>query len=91
MRLSGPRSRPTATQKMWQRRESNPLGLQPGSLTTTPQRRSLPSRSFPNYRRRIISILIPWSLVVLRKADSRSALAEMLGHFMEPEGTLPVV
>jgi hypothetical protein len=34
--LSGPRSRPTATQKIWQRRESKPgpLDLQPGSLTT---------------------------------------------------------
>jgi hypothetical protein len=40
--LSGPRSRFTATQKIWQRRESNPgpLGLQPGSLTTRPQMRS---------------------------------------------------
>jgi hypothetical protein len=38
--LSGPRSRSTATQKIWQRRESNPepMGLQPGSLTTRPQR-----------------------------------------------------
>jgi hypothetical protein len=34
--LSGLRSRATATQKIWQRRESNPepLGLQPGSLYT---------------------------------------------------------
>jgi hypothetical protein len=41
--LSGPRSRPTATQKIWQRRESNPrpLGLQPGSLITRPKRRSI--------------------------------------------------
>jgi hypothetical protein len=41
-RLSGPRSRPTATQKIWQHQESNPgpLGLQLGSLTTRPQRRS---------------------------------------------------
>jgi hypothetical protein len=40
--LIGPRSRPTATQKIWQNRESNsgPLGLQPESLTTRPQRRS---------------------------------------------------
>jgi hypothetical protein len=40
--LSGPCSRPTATQKIWQRRESNPglLCLQPGSLTTRSQRRS---------------------------------------------------
>jgi hypothetical protein len=30
--MSGPRSRPTATQKVWQRRESNP-----GSLTTRPR------------------------------------------------------
>jgi hypothetical protein len=38
--LSGPRSRPTATQTIWQRGESNPgpLNLQPGSLTTRPQR-----------------------------------------------------
>jgi hypothetical protein len=41
--LSGPRFTPTATQKNWHRRESNtePVGLQPGSLTTRPQRRSL--------------------------------------------------
>jgi hypothetical protein len=39
--LSGPRSRPTATQKIWQQRESNPgpLCLQPGTLTTISQRR----------------------------------------------------
>jgi hypothetical protein len=38
--LSGPRFRPTATQKIWQRQESNPgpLVLQPRSLTTRPQR-----------------------------------------------------
>jgi hypothetical protein len=38
--LSGPRSRPTATQKMWQPRESNPgpQGLQPGTLTAKPLR-----------------------------------------------------
>ena len=43
-RLSGPRSRPTTTQKVWQRRESNrrPLYLQPETLTTRPERRSLP-------------------------------------------------
>ena len=42
-RLSGPRSRPTTTQKIWQRRESNPrpLYLQPETLTTRPQRRSI--------------------------------------------------
>ena len=42
MRLSGPRSRPTTTQKIWQLRESNPrpLYLQPETLTTRPQRRS---------------------------------------------------
>jgi hypothetical protein len=41
--LSGPRSRTTATQKIWQRRESNPepLGLHPRSLTTRPQKRSV--------------------------------------------------
>ena len=41
-RLSVPCSRPTATQKIWQRRESNPrpLYLQPETLTTRPQRRS---------------------------------------------------
>jgi hypothetical protein len=41
-RLSGSRSRPTATQKMWQRRESNPgpLRMQPGTLATRPQSRS---------------------------------------------------
>jgi hypothetical protein len=40
--LSGLRSRPTATQKIWQRQESNPgpLSLQLGSLGTRPQRRS---------------------------------------------------
>jgi hypothetical protein len=38
--LSAPRSRLTATQKIWQRRESNPgpLGLQAGSVTTRAQR-----------------------------------------------------
>ena len=41
-RLSGPRSRPPTTQKIWQRRESKPrpLYLQPETLTTRPQRRS---------------------------------------------------
>jgi hypothetical protein len=41
VRLSGPRSRPTAMQKMWYSRESNlgPLGLQPGTLTTRSERR----------------------------------------------------
>ena len=41
-RLSVPRSRPNATQKIWQRRESNPrpLYLQPETLTTRLQRRS---------------------------------------------------
>ena len=41
-RLSGPRSSPTTTQKIWQCRESNPrpLYLQPETLTTRPQRRS---------------------------------------------------
>jgi hypothetical protein len=40
--LSGPRSRPTATQKIWWGLEKNqgPLGWQPGSVTTTPRRRS---------------------------------------------------
>jgi hypothetical protein len=44
-RLSGPRSRHTICQKIWRRRESNPgpLGLQPETLTTRPQRRSLHS------------------------------------------------
>jgi hypothetical protein len=44
--LSGPSSRPTATQKIWYCRESNPgpLGLQPRNLTTRLQRWSnLPS------------------------------------------------
>jgi hypothetical protein len=38
--LSGPHSRPTDTQKIWQHRESNlgPLGLWPGTVTTRPQR-----------------------------------------------------
>jgi hypothetical protein len=39
--LSEPHSRSTATQKIWQHRESKnpgPLGLQPGNLTTRPQR-----------------------------------------------------
>jgi hypothetical protein len=41
-RLGGPRSRLTASQKIWYRWESNPgaLDLQPGTLTTRPQRRS---------------------------------------------------
>jgi hypothetical protein len=41
-RLSGPRSRSTTAQKIWQDPESNPgpVGLQPGTLTTRPQRRS---------------------------------------------------
>jgi hypothetical protein len=41
-RLSGPRSRPSTSQKIWYRRESNPgpLYLQPGTLSTRPQRRS---------------------------------------------------
>jgi hypothetical protein len=36
MRLSGPRSRPTANQKFWQRWNPypGPLSLQPGALTT---------------------------------------------------------
>jgi hypothetical protein len=40
--LSGPRSRFTATRKIWLGRESNPgaLGLQPGNLTTRPKKRS---------------------------------------------------
>jgi hypothetical protein len=40
--LSGPRCRPTAMQKIWEPRESNTWcrGLQPGTLTTRPQRRS---------------------------------------------------
>ena len=40
--LSGPRSRPTTTQKIWQSRGSNPgpLYLQSETLTTRPQRRS---------------------------------------------------
>jgi hypothetical protein len=38
-RLSGPLSRPTISQKIWWRRESNP-DLLPGTLTTRPQRRS---------------------------------------------------
>jgi hypothetical protein len=43
MKLSGPRSKPSATQKRWQSRESNPrpLGLQAGTLTTIPQRRPI--------------------------------------------------
>jgi hypothetical protein len=41
-RLSGHRSRPTTSQTIWQRRESNPepLDLQPGTPTTRPQRQS---------------------------------------------------
>jgi hypothetical protein len=40
-RLSGPRSRPATSQKIWYRRESNPepLDLWAGTLTTRPQRR----------------------------------------------------
>jgi hypothetical protein len=40
-RLSGPRSRPAASQKIWKRWESNPGHLQPETLTIRPQRRSL--------------------------------------------------
>jgi hypothetical protein len=45
--LSGHRSRPTATQKIWSLRESNlgPLGLQPGNLTTRSQRWYSPVKS----------------------------------------------
>jgi hypothetical protein len=45
--LSGPRSRPNATQKIWQCLESNPgpLDLQSGSLTTRPQKWSLTSNT----------------------------------------------
>jgi hypothetical protein len=41
--LSGSRSRPTSTQKIWERRKSNPgpLGLQPGTVTTGPQKWSV--------------------------------------------------
>jgi hypothetical protein len=41
-RLSEPHSRPVATQKIWQPRESNPgpLGEQPGTLINRPQRRT---------------------------------------------------
>jgi hypothetical protein len=41
-RLSGPRSIPTTSQKIWQRRRTNPgpLNLYPGNLTTRTQRRS---------------------------------------------------
>jgi hypothetical protein len=41
-RLSGPRSRLTVTVKIWKRQKSKtePLCLQPGALTTRPQRRS---------------------------------------------------
>ena len=47
-RLSGPRSRPPTTQKIWQRRESNPgpLHLQPETLTTRPQRRSCLNKTY---------------------------------------------
>jgi hypothetical protein len=49
--LSGPHSRPTATQKIWQCRESNPgpLGLQPGSLSIRPQRWSCLFHNCLNY------------------------------------------
>jgi hypothetical protein len=44
-RLSEPRSRPSATQKILQRWESilKHLGLQPETLTTGPQRGRMPS------------------------------------------------
>ena len=51
-RLSEPHSRPTNTQKIWQRRESNPrpLYLQPETLTTRPQRQSIMIQTqFPIY------------------------------------------
>jgi hypothetical protein len=50
--LSGPRSRPTATQKFCYRRESNPrpLCLQPGTLTTRPQMTWVPYSSGPVWK-----------------------------------------
>jgi hypothetical protein len=50
-RLSGPRSRPTASQKIWKRRESNP-----GPLTTRPQRRSVTRASLFNVREAVPSL-----------------------------------
>jgi hypothetical protein len=54
--LSGPRSRPTVTHKIWQRQESNsgPLDLQPGTLTTRVQRRSVYDHFLSNLIRFII-------------------------------------
>jgi hypothetical protein len=50
-RLSGPRSRPTISQKIWQPRESNPgpLDQQPGTLTTRPKGRSNSNLYFDIY------------------------------------------
>jgi hypothetical protein len=64
--LGEPGSRPTATQKTWQCRKSNPgpLGLQPRSLTTRAQRRSLLSQCYqPNQR-------FPWSWSLYQEEES---------------------
>jgi hypothetical protein len=55
-RLNGPRSRPTTFFFQCSARESNPgaLNLQPGTLTTRPQRRSLKAYIRMNYKNLII-------------------------------------
>jgi hypothetical protein len=56
-RLSGPSSRQTATQKIWQRRESNP-----GTLAIKPQRRSI---SFPLFLKCSHSLSVSHYLPIL--------------------------
>jgi hypothetical protein len=57
--MSGPRYRSTATQKIWQCQESNPgpLGLQPGSVASRPERRSIQFTPPDNICTRFILIL----------------------------------
>jgi hypothetical protein len=53
--LRGPRFRPTPTQKVWERRESNPgpLGQQPGTVTTTHTRKLKLSKQAVEAHRRV--------------------------------------
>jgi hypothetical protein len=56
-RLSGPRSRPTASREIWQWRESNPGPyLWPGTLTTRPQRRSSTTTTNNNNNKKLNSM-----------------------------------
>jgi hypothetical protein len=60
--LSESRSRPTATQKIWQRRESNPgpLALQPGSMTTRPQWIRCADHATPLYPQKLALNFVKW-------------------------------